>query len=291
MRYCFPLVSILVLSCQMEPQNKFDLQGHRGARGIYPENNIPGFIYAIDQGVTTLELDLAISNDRQVVISHEPYMSSTYCLDAEGNSIPDSLERTHNIYQMDYEQVKTYDCGSKPHPGFTEQKNMVAYKPLLTEMIDSLEGYLKEKELPLVNYNIEIKSSAQTDNIFHPEPGPFSDLVYQTIDEKLPWDRVNIQSFDFRILQYIHETYPDVTLSMLIGNDLGLEANLDSLGFTPDIYSCHFSLVTQELVQGCHQLGMKIIPWTVNNVEDMDKMVALGVDGLITDYPNRFKKK
>ncbi|MEQ8880038.1 MAG: glycerophosphodiester phosphodiesterase family protein [Cyclobacteriaceae bacterium] len=291
MKLFIPLLSILILSCQMYQQDKFDLQGHRGARGLYPENNIPGFLFAIDQGVTTLELDLAVSKDQQVVISHEPYMSSTYCLDPEGNEIPDSLERSHNIYQMDYAQIKTFDCGTKPHPGFPEQKKIPAYKPLLTVMIDSVESYLMKNDLLLVNYNIEIKSSEKSDNIFHPSPGTFSDLVYQTINEKLPWSRVNIQSFDFRVLQYFNQTYPNVTLSLLIGNDLGLTKNLDSLGFTPDIYSCHHSLVTQDLVKGCHDLNMKIIPWTVNETADMEKLVALGVDGLITDYPDRFPQK
>lgn len=291
MKLIIPLLSILMLSCEMEKQTKFDLQGHRGARGVYPENDIPGFIYSIDQGVSTLELDLAITKDQQVILSHEPFISSTYCLDMEGNEIPDSLERSHNIYQMDYEEVKQYDCGSKPHPGFTDQKKMMAFKPLLTVMIDSVENYLVRKNLPEVNYNIEIKSASKYDGIFHPEPGPFSDLVFQTINNKLPWTRVNIQSFDYRVLQYFNKTYPDVTLSALIGNDLGLTQNLDSLGFTPDIYSCHHSLVTQKLVEDCHKLNMKIIPWTVNNVSDMEKLVALGIDGLITDYPNRFPKK
>ena len=291
MKLILPLLSVLMLSCEMEKQAKFDLQGHRGARGVYPENDIPGFIYSIDQGVSTLELDLAVTKDQQVILSHEPFMSSTYCLGPDGNQIPDSLERSHNIYQMDYEAVKQYDCGSKPHPGFLDQKKMMAYKPLLTVMIDSVETYLTKKNLPKVNYNIEIKSSAKYDGIFHPEPGLFSDLVFQTINEKLPWTRVNIQSFDFRVLQYFNKTYPDVTLSALIGNDLGLTKNLDSLGFTPDIYSCHHSLVTRKLVEDCHKLNMKIIPWTVNNVSDMEKLVASGVDGLITDYPNRFPKK
>ncbi|XOV92265.1 MAG: glycerophosphodiester phosphodiesterase family protein [Bacteroidota bacterium] len=288
MRILIVSLTIVLLSCQVKQKESFDLQGHRGARGVYPENSIPGFIYAINQGSTTIELDLAVSKDNQLVVSHDPYMSGTFCLDPEGNEIPDSVQRSHNIYQMTYEEVRSYDCGSKPHPGFPEQKKMATYKPLFSEMIDSVENYLEKTGLPPVNYNVEIKSSEKTDNTFHPTPDVFSDMVVELLSNKLDLSRVNIQSFDFRVVQYLHENYPDVRLALLIGNDLGLQANLDSLGFTPDIYSCHFSLVSQELVDKCHEMGMKIIPWTINDVEGMQKMEGFGVDGLITDYPNKF---
>ena len=101
---------------------KFDIQGHRGARGLEPENTIPAFILALDSGVTTLELDVVITKDKQVVVSHEPWISSSICLDTAGNAIPEKDEKKLNIYQMTYDQVAKYDCGSKGNDKFPQQE-------------------------------------------------------------------------------------------------------------------------------------------------------------------------
>ena len=284
----FGLLCLLLLSCKNDPLS-FDLQGHRGARGMYPENSIPGFIYAIDQGVNTLELDLCVTKDRQLVVSHEPVISTEICFDTTGNEIPDSLQMEYNIFNMTYDEISQFDCGSKVHPHYPNQKKISINKPLLTDVIDTVSLYLKKKKIQTINYNIEIKSKEKFDSLFHPPPKVFSDLVYRLIDQKLNWENVTIQSFDFRVLQYFHQTYPNVQLALLIENDLEIKENIDSLGFTPDIYSCYYVLLSQKSVNKCHQLGMKVIPWTVNEAKTMKKLLTWGVDGLITDYPNIFK--
>src|SRR3989337_2955132 len=99
----------------------FDLQGHRGARGLRPENTIPAFVYAIDSGVTTIELDLVITKDNQIIVSHEPWMSASICLQPDGSQISGSEEKSFNIYKMDYAQIQQFDCGSKGNEKFPEQ--------------------------------------------------------------------------------------------------------------------------------------------------------------------------
>ena len=175
-------------------QKKVDIQGHRGARGLMPENSIPGFVHAMELGVSTLELDLCVTKDRKIVVSHEPYFSSDFCLKPDGQSIPPDSAIQHNIYRMTYDEVRAFDCGSKKHASFPEQVKMKVSKPLLSEVFAAVEP-------AKVSYNIEIKSMDQYDDEFHPKPGTFSDLVYQEIDGVIPWERITIQSFDFRVLR------------------------------------------------------------------------------------------
>jgi len=278
---------ILLSACTVAEDSKksIDIQGHRGARGLAPENSIPAFLMAVEMGVTTIELDLSVSMDKQLVVSHEPYFSPIFCLDMQGASIPeDSLI---NMYMLDYEQIKAFDCGTKGNPRFPDQKRMTVSKPLLSEAIDEIEFYAEFLDRAPLLYNIELKTQKETDSIFHPTPEEFSDLVYNLISEKGIWDRVNIQSFDFRTLQYFHEKYPEVRLSLLIENELSWKENVDSLGFTPEIYSCYYPLLTKDIIDEIQEENMLVIPWTINEKKDIKKLIDWGVDGIITDYPDR----
>ena len=263
---------------------ELDIQGHRGARGLLPENTIIGFLRAIDEGVTTLEMDVVITKDKRVVLSHEPYMSPSICLDPVGGEI--KSKDAHNIYQLTYEEVALYDCGISGNSRFPKQEKISTNKPLLEDLIDEVENYLKENNLPDVNYNIELKSSPKGDNLFHPGVEEFSDIVAGLLDSKLDKARYTIQCFDFRILRYWHEMYPEVTLVALVENVKGIESNLKDLGFIPSVYSPYHIMVNQKLVNECHDKSMKIIPWTVNKLDRMKKLVEMGVDGIITDYPD-----
>lgn len=269
---------------------QFDWQGHRGCRGLMPENSIPAFKKALDLGVTTLELDVVISKDKQVVVSHEPFFSAGICLDANGQEIPKADEKKYNIYQYTYEQIKSFDCGSKGNKSFPEQQKVKVHKPLLSEVFTEMEKYRKEKNLPQFSYNIEIKSEPEGDSVFHPAPAQFSDLVYKVIEKHTSWERITLQSFDFRVLQYWHQKYPKVKLAALVANTKSLESNLKDLGFTPQIYSPYFMmLLSKESVEKIHKAGMLVIPWTVNEEGTMKKLKTWGVDGIITDYPDRAK--
>jgi glycerophosphoryl diester phosphodiesterase len=298
------LITSQSISAQYIP--RFDIQGHRGARGLRPENTIPAFLYALDSGVTTLEMDVAITKDKLVVVSHEPWMSAEICLDPNGNDIPKKEEMKYNIYQMTYEQVKQFDCGLKPHERFPEQQKMKIHKPLLSEVIIAVENHIKNFSIYEVDYNIEIKSMPEGDKKFHPTPEEYSELVFNLIDQYLPLERLVIQSFDFRVLKYWHEKHPEVRLAALIENKKTVDQNLNALGFIPSIYSPDFHLLTNESVEYLHTklisqpepekktpnspYKLRVIPWTVNEIDDMLILKGMGVDGFITDYPDRAAK-
>jgi glycerophosphoryl diester phosphodiesterase len=188
---------------------------------------------------------------------------------------------------MDYSEIKKYDCGSKIHPRFPTQQKVKVNKPLFREVIQLAEDFTR-KQYQTIYYNVEIKSAPEGDSLFHPPVELFSDLVCQLIQESGIKNRTIVQSFDLRALQYIRENHQGFTLSLLIENLVSPEKNLEELGFTPEIYSPYFHLVDSNLINLSRSKGMKVIPWTVNTAEEIQQMIDLGVDGIITDYPDIF---
>lgn len=283
----FSLVSLAQSSINME---QLDKQGHRGWRGLYPENTIPGFLKAIDLGATTLEMDLVITKDKKVILSHEPFFNHEITTLPNGEYVSESNERELNIYEMMYSEVKKYDVGQKVHPRFLQQQKIKVNKPLLAEVIDSVEMHAKTNNKQPLFYNIETKIQPQTDNVYHPEPQEFVDLMMAVILEKKIQNRVIVQSFDSRSLQYLHQKYPSIKTALLVEafDKKSFEKQIEDLGFTPTIYSPAQELVDLNLVQECRSKMIKLIPWTVNDLETIRRFVALGVDGIITDYPNLF---
>lgn len=276
------------MSAQYIP--KFDVQGHRGARGLMPENTIPAFLLAIDSGVTTLELDVVVTKDKELVVSHEPWMSAAICLDPSGNPFQTKDEKKFNIYQLTYDEIRQFDCGSKGNKDFPRQEKMQISKPLLGDVIAAVENHIKSYASYEVDYNIEIKSTPEWDKKFHPSVEEYSDLVYNLVDQYIPLERLIIQSFDFRVLKYWHKKYPHIRLAALVENTKSIEANLKALGFKPSIYSPYFKLLSKEKVSYLRQQRIRVIPWTVNEVSDMLSLKGMGVDGFITDYPDRARK-
>lgn len=281
--------TLLVLLPFFAFAQEFDIQGHRGCRGLLPENSIQAMLKAIDLGVTTLEMDVVISKDNQVVLSHEPFLSYEIALDLDGKEIEEKNEKNYNLYQMTYEQIKQYDCGTKVHPRFLEQQKIKTYKPLLSEVIDSVEHYIQIKYPgKKICYNIETKTTIEGDAIFHPKTEDFVNLMMAVIKEKNIQDRVYIQSFDVRTLQHLHTTYPEFKTVLLVENELSIDENLKILGFKPDVYSPYFKLLDKKKVNYLHQKKIKVIPWTVNEKKDMQQIIKMKVDGIISDYPNRY---
>ena len=267
-----------------------DKEGHRGCRGLMPENTIPAMLHAIGLGVTTLEMDVVFTKDKKAILSHEPFFNHEITTRPDGSFIETKEERSYNIYQMTYEDVKTYDVGMKPHPRFPKQQKLKASKPLLSDVIDAVNNDMMTRRRPFPYYNIETKTQPATDNTYHPAPAEFVELLMALIKEKQIEDHVIIQSFDFRTLQYLHQHYPDIKTAMLIEefDKRGFDTQLKELGFTPTIYSPAYQLVNEELIWKCHGQNIKVIPWTVNDKAKIEDLKKLGVDGIITDYPDLF---
>lgn len=293
------LAALFFLACSttskmnaIVPLPAFDTEGHRGCRGLMPENTIPAMLKALELGITTLEMDAAITADRQVILSHEPFFNHEISIAPDGSRVTAEQERGFNIFQMNYTETQRFDVGSVQHPRFPDQVNLPATKPLLEDVIDNAEAYARIRKRPLPFYNIETKTEPATDGVFHPGPEEFVDLLMKVISKKKIKGRVIIQSFDFRTLRIIHEKYPGIRLSALVDgtNRKTLQEHLVDLGFAPDIYSPFFGLVTDSLVADCHDRKIKLVPWTVNDMATMQRLKKMGVDGMISDYPNLFVK-
>ncbi len=269
---------------------EFDKQGHRGCRGLMPENTWPAMKKALELGVTTLEMDVVFTKNKDVVLSHEPWFGKDITTKPDGSYIGEREERKFNIYWMTYDDVKTFDVGMKPHPRFPRQQKMKVVKPLLKDIIDSVKDFMMTRRRPFPYFNIETKCLPMGDKVFHPEPSEFVDLLMAVIKEKGIEHLVIIQSFDFRTLVYLHQHYPHIKTSALVEDDdkRSLEELKKDLGFTPHIYSPALELVTEDLVKKCHAQNIKVIPWTANDKETIDRLKKMGVDGIISDYPDLF---
>ncbi|MBY0517618.1 MAG: hypothetical protein K2P81_11950 [Bacteriovoracaceae bacterium] len=274
---------LLVAICWHLPAFSIDWQGHRGARGLYPENTIGAMKEGLKYKISTLELDVVVSSEGEVVVSHEPWMSEEICLDPKGKPVKD---RAFNLYKMSYEEIAKFDCGSKVHPRFPKQQKIQAFKPLLRNLIQESEKEIKARNLK-VNYNIEIKSTPEDEKKgFQPQFKEFTDKVVRDIAAVVDPSRVTIQSFDWRVLRYLHVAYPDFKTVALIEEKFKVSDALKSLGFNPTVFSPDYNLLTAEAVSELHKAKVLVIPWTVNDVASMEKVLKMGVDGIITDYPD-----
>ena len=187
---------------------QLEVHGHRGCRGLRPENTLPAFIHALELGVDVLELDVVISADRQVVVSHEPWLNPLICRGPNGEPIPveDALE--FNLYRMPYQQIQKCDCG-RPHPNFPNQQSTPAFKPLLRDVLAATELWAAQQLGPrLPGYSIEVKSLPDGDDAFHPAPSDFLQLVLAELEFANITSRTTLLCFDPRILRLAHQLRP-----------------------------------------------------------------------------------
>jgi glycerophosphoryl diester phosphodiesterase len=268
----------------------FSIEGHRGARGYVPENTIPSFIKGLELGADTVELDVVISKDGKVVVSHDTYFSSVISSDKTGQPITAEKQKDYVLYKMNYDEIKLYDVGIRGNKDFSEQVKMKVYKPLLSDVFVEVGKYAKKNKIKNLRYNIEIKSAPEGDGVNHPAPAEFAKLVYDVILKYKMQNNVIVQSFDVRPLQELRKMPVKLPLSFLVGNKDGVEKNFEKLGFSPDTYSPHYGLVDEATVNYVHAKGVKIVPWTVNETADLEKMKTFKLDGIITDYPDRAVK-
>lgn len=272
------------------PENypTFYKEGHRGTRGLMPENTIAAMKKGVEVGANCIEVDVYLTKDKKVLISHDPFPNIAHTLYNDGSEIAKGDAKKYIWHQMNYEDIKKFDVGSKPFPAWPQQQKIKAGLPLLGELIDSVEAYVTANNLPKPIYNIELKTSIRFDSLkYNASPAEVVDAVMEDVKGRNIGNRFYIQSFDVRPLQYVNKKYPQVVIGYLTTGK-NLDSNFKSLGFFPHIYSPEFRLVTKAMADYCHSKNMKLVPWTVNDKEKMKSLIADGVDGIITDYPNYF---
>ena len=288
----------------------FDAEGHRGARGLLPENTLPAFETALDLGVTTLELDLHFTQDGRVVVWHDPIIDDSKCRLPDEPADPDAPDprnplRRIFVSQQPLSVVQSYICDLNPEPDrFSEQTAVPTpiagndYRIItLAELFDFVEQYAnsdlkteaQRNNAATVQFNIETKREPDhpeyiDDGFTGGEAGPFELAILEIVNGRSLTDRVIIQSFDHRSLRTIREIDSDIRLAALT---TGGEAKLDVYAaYKFNIWSPRYRDVTAELVTKAHEEGLLVIPWTVNETDDMQRLIGWGVDGLISDRPD-----
>ncbi len=286
------LTALSFLACKITERKPvaippgFDWQGHRGCRGLMPENSLPAFLHALEfPQVTTLELDLAVSKDNQLMVTHEPFFNPAICLQPDGQAVGITDEEKFLVYQMTVAEIQGFDCGSIGNPRFPEQQKQKTYKPTLKEVVEAVRAIR-----PDIRWNMEIKTQANWDGVRHPYVEEFASKVIADLRQYGIEKLTTVQSFDVRALKAMHKQAPDIQLAYLIENAESFESNMSKLDFTPAIYSPYYLTVNKKLVKECHDRKMQLVPWTVNDVHAMRRLIRLGVNGVITDYPNLIKE-
>ena len=265
----------------------FEIQAHRGARSFFPENTLQAFCHAAALGVRVLELDLVVSKDHELVVSHDPWLSAPLCSDPQGHPLSMEDRWRYIMYDMMYADIASFDCGL-PHPSFPSQVRIPACKPLLATVFREVDTFMASSGMkePMI-YNLEIKSWPDKDAVFHPHPDKFAALVLQLVQAEGLSSRVRIQSFDSRVIGAAWKLNPQLCYGLLIDEVQHIPKSLQALGFVPQYVNPHFSRVDRELTDDLHKQRIRIVPWTVNLSEEMLAMKSLGADGIITDYPER----
>jgi glycerophosphoryl diester phosphodiesterase len=256
-----------------------------------PENTLPAFEMALELGVTTLELDVVLSAEMNLIVSHEPWINHELCSMPDGELILKEDSRMHNIFLMSDHEVQTYPCGSIPHPQFPEQKQLASFKPTLAETVAFAAKYCEERGRTMPEFNIEVKSRPDWDGIFHPAPDQYTTAIIESLGKMTAIGEMTLQSFDSRILNALNEKANELKLVFLADEPASSVGDyLKDLNFEPFGISPHYSLITPNLVSSCKDRMLALSTWTVNEVSDMNKLLDLGVRNLISDYPDRGRK-
>ena len=247
---------------------------HRGGAGLYPENTIAAMLNAVNIGIGDLEFDLHVTKDSLVVVSHDPYLKG--------------YEKQYPLYANTYSELAKLTIGDKADKKFPGRKNVAQHIPLATELIDSVEAYCHRHNLPPVKYTIEIKSAEKKDGTLSPDYKTFTDLCVRALASRSLGSRLLLQSFDVRTLKYVHKRWPNIRLLYLVDKSVGsYDEAMHRLGFTPYAISPDFPMINAEFVEKAKADGMRVIPYTVDTEDEAVKMKEVGVDAIITNYPDR----
>lgn len=275
--------AVLVAAPAAAQAPDFDLQAHRGGRGEATEQSLRAFARSLELGVSTLELDVVLTRDRQPLVWHDPTIAAQKCADTAPAFAGDPQYPYVGklVHELTLAQIRTLDCGRRlddfPNaevvPG-----NRIATLPQVFALADSYRA-------DAVRYNIETKVDAD-----EPEPQEFVDVILAAVRAAGKVERVDIQSFDWRTLPLVHRAEPSIPLVALYDEQTPGDPLIGALTVGADAVSPDYRLVAgKPYVDRAHALGLKVIPWTVDDIDAMRRQIGYGVDGIITDYPTALR--
>lgn len=255
--------------------------GHRGCRGLLPENTLEAFEKALELGVDGIEWDVVVSKDKELIISHEPYLDASYCLDENGNEVSASDGKKVNFYQLSTEEIQSIDCGSKPYSRFPEQQKIRTHKPTVQEAFQKLD--LKDKIILF-----EVKSEPKDYGVYQPEPSEFADIIANEIADYQYRDNIVFMSFDPVLLEELHKILPDHRYVYLTYKPFkSVKTFLKEISFKPYALGMYHPTIRKRDIKKLHQKDINVFAWTVNKENQSNKLIRYGIDGIITDYPDR----
>jgi glycerophosphoryl diester phosphodiesterase len=268
MFFRLPLLVLALCLMTANAAPRILVHGHRGARAIYPENTIPAFEYAIKIGADVLEMDVAVTKDNVLVISHDPHINPEICKGPHPGVA---------IHELTLAELREYDCGALKNPHFPKQQ------PVPGTRIPTLDDVLSLSRGNSVQFNIETKSFPDHPELT-PPPDVFARMLLDVIRKHQLDSRVIVQSFDFRTLHATKRLAPNIRLSALWEGDARPFVNIAHDG-EAGIISPLFKLVTPQQVKSAHDAKIQVVPWTADTPADWQMLIDAGVDAIITDDP------
>jgi glycerophosphoryl diester phosphodiesterase len=262
-------LAILMFSLSCAKSNHILVHGHRGARARRPENTLPAFEYAISVGVDALELDMAVTKDDVIVVSHDPVLEPPVC----NGALPSAV-----IHELTLAEVKQWDCGNVQNPRFPTQQTVPGTR---MPTLDEVFALASRGDF---DFNIETKSFVDKPQ-YTPPPDVFARMVLEKIRAHHLEKRVILQSFDFRTLRAMRQLAPEIRLSALVEKDDRDFAAISADAAKAEIVSPEFHLVTPEKTAAAHAAGIQIVPWTADAPSDWENLIRAHVDAIISDDP------
>ncbi len=305
------VITLWFIISMTDNASSFDSQGHRGARGLLPENSLAAFARAMSIGVTTLELDVCVTGDGFIVITHNYRLEPEITRKASGEWLS---ETGHAVRSMTLQELRMYDVGRmnpemRYQRGFPEQVAVDGTRiPAFTELLQLIQRSGNE----FVRLNIETKLRP-IEPEFYPDPEEFIAVLLKIVRDEGFIERVTIQSFDWRALQETQRQAPDVPTAYLTVQQGFFDTvrqgepgpspwhagfDIDTFGSIPEtikaaggsIWSSYHREVSSQSIKQAHNLGLEVKVWTVNDMDRMEALINMGVDGIITDYPGRLRQ-
>jgi glycerophosphoryl diester phosphodiesterase len=263
--------------------NRFHAQGHRGIRGLMPENTIEGCIEAVRLGFGGLEIDVVCSQDGQIVVSHDPWMSPLFCNFPNGEPVLQGSDPNVNLYKMPYDLIRQFDCGGRGNARFPLQKHIKTHKPTLIELVEAVFLFCETHNYPKPFFNIEVKSHPDWFGKYVPMPNEFIKHLAEPLSILPPYTYY-VSSFDLIFLRALKKANPQTAIALLTENKLSFKDNVRILGFKPDIFSPYYRFLNNADIRVCKKMGIALIVWTVNDLDAVSRLKKQGIRGVISDF-------